>query len=144
MKEETVMKTIGNTRGLTGRLTLFALAALAATAAGCGGGHSHGQVVCGTGAVFATWTITAGGAAVSCAQVGATEVDINVDNMSAPFSCNDHQGTTPEVVGGVTHNVSLSLLDSGGNVLSQTQTMGLLVHCDTVEDIGDVELSVSL
>jgi hypothetical protein len=135
------MKSIGNTRGLAA-LALVALGGLS----GCfvDNGHRTGPpVVCGTGAVFASWTITAGTSAVSCAQVGATEVDITVDGMDAQFQCNDHQGTTPDVTGGVVHNVSLSLLDSSGNVLSQTQNMGLLVHCDTVEDIGDVELSVT-
>jgi hypothetical protein len=99
---------------------------------------------CGPGAVHASWTITANGSPISCAQAGAAEVDITVDStMVAPFTCTALSGTTPAIDGGITHNISLSLLDSSGNVLSQTQTMSLPVRCDTTEDIGNVELSLT-
>jgi hypothetical protein len=121
-------------------LTVFALAALATTLSGC---IIESSSSCGAGAVQAEWTVTASGSAVSCAQVGATEVDINVNDMSAPFNCTDVSGVTPAVTGGVSHAVSLTLLDSSNNVLSQTQTMSLFVPCNRTVDIGNVFLSVN-
>jgi hypothetical protein len=100
---------------------------------------------CAPGAVKAEWTVEANGASVSCTQAGAAEVDITVDDttMVASFSCDAHTGTTPTITGGVSHTISVSLLDSGGNVLSQTQSMGQSIPCGTVVDIGNVPLSIT-
>jgi hypothetical protein len=92
---------------------------------------------CPDGAVHAAWHLTAQGASVAC--LPGDTVTITVDNMSQPFACSAMQGTTPPVSGGVNHNVSLTLTDSSNAVVSQTQTMSLFVHCNTTEDIGDVE-----
>jgi hypothetical protein len=119
------------------KLAVLGVGVLASTAIGCGGGGS-----CASGSITAEWTVTSNGAAISCTQAGATEVDINVNNMSVTFACDDHVDTTPAVVGGVTHQVSLGLFDSSGNTLSQTQTMGLFVPCGTDVDIGNVLLSI--
>ena len=123
-------------------LTALGLLALAGGASGCFVETSSSPPpTCLDGAVQAEWTLTSSGQVVSC--LPGDTVDINVDSMSAPFDCSLMAGQTPSVAGGLSHNVSLTLTDASGHVLSQTQTMSLFVPCGTVTDIGNVELSLT-
>jgi hypothetical protein len=99
--------------------------------------------VCGAGTITVGWFVTANNTSISCAQAGASEVDIIVDGMTAPFDCNGHVGTTPAVSGGANHNVSLVLLDGAGNNLSQTPQNSVFVPCSTDVDLGNIELSLT-
>jgi hypothetical protein len=122
--------------GLYG-IALVGLAAVSVVGTGCGGG---GSSACPAN-VAAEWVLTENGAQVSC--LPGDEVDINVDSMRATFACSDGAGTTPTVVGGVNHNISLTLFDSSNNVLSQTPTNVVFVPCGTITDIGQVEFSLT-
>jgi hypothetical protein len=117
-------------------IALVALAAASFGAAGCGSDSSS----CGAN-VAAEWIVTEYGAEVSC--LPGDQVDINVDAMRATFSCADGAGTTPGLAGGVNHNISLTLYDASGAVLSQTPTNVVFVPCGTVTDIGQVEFSLT-
>jgi hypothetical protein len=117
------------------RVAVIGLSALITAAIGCGGGSGS----CAAN-VAAEWVLTQNGAQVSC--LPGDEVDINVDSMTATFACSAGAGTTPNVAGGVSHNVSLSLFDANNNLLSQTQTMSLFVPCATITDIGQVEFAL--
>jgi hypothetical protein len=114
----------------------LALAALATISIGCGGGSSS----CPAN-VAAEWIVTENSVVVSC--LPGDEVDINVDSMRATFACSDMAGITPDLAGGVTHGISLTLFDAGNNVLSQTPTMSVFVGCNTITDIGQVEFSLT-
>jgi hypothetical protein len=121
--------------GLHG-IALAALAAVSLGGIGCGGGSGG----CSAN-VAAEWVLTENGAQVSC--LPGDEVDINVDSMSAPFACSAGAGTTPALAAGFSRNISLTLLDSSGNVLSQTPTNSVFVPCGTITDIGQVEFSLT-
>ena len=114
----------------------LALAALAAISIGCGGGSSS----CPAN-VAAEWIVTENSVVVAC--LPGDEVDINVDSMRATFPCSDMAGITPDLAGGVTHGISLTLFDAGNNVLSQTPTNSVFVGCNTITDIGQVEFSLT-
>jgi hypothetical protein len=66
-----------------------------------------------------------------------------VDSVAFAFACSDMAGTTPNIAAGRNRNVSLTLLDSSANVLSQTQTMAVFMPCNTITDVGQVEFSVT-
>lgn len=114
----------------------MALVAASIGVAGCGDGSSS----CGAN-VAAEWIVTQYGAEVSC--LPGDLVDINVDSMRATFYCSAGAGTTPTLAGGVNHNISLTLYDASGGVLSQTPTNVVFVPCGTITDIGQVEFSLS-
>jgi hypothetical protein len=116
-------------------IALVALAAVSLGGIGCGGGSGS----CAAN-VTAEWVLTENGAQVSC--LPGDEVDINVDTMSAPFACSAGAGTTPAIAGGLNRNISLTLLDASGNVLSQTPTNVVFVPCG-ITDIGQVEFSLT-
>jgi hypothetical protein len=97
-----------------------------------------GVNVCGPGAVHASWILTANGATVSC--LPGDQVSITVDGHDTTFPCSAMSGTSSSVTGGASHQVSLTLTDSTGAVISMTQTMSLAVACSTTQDIGQVEL----
>jgi hypothetical protein len=118
------------------KIVLVALAAVSAGVVGCGGGSSG----CGAN-VTAEWFLTENGVQVAC-QPG-DEVDINIDDMSAPFACSAGAGTTPALAGGVNHVIDLTLFDGAGNTLSQTQSMSVFVACGATTDIGQVEFSLT-
>jgi hypothetical protein len=118
------------------KITLVALAAVSIGAVGCGGGSN----TCSAN-VTAAWVLTENGVQVSC-QPG-DEVDINVDDMSAPFACSAGAGTTPSLAGGVNHNIDLTLFDASNNTLSQTQSMTMFVACGAIADLGVVEFSLT-
>ena len=115
---------------LVGGLILLSVAS-----ASCGGGSS----AC-SGNITAEWVLTQNGSQVAC--LPGDEVDINVDNLSAPFACSAGAGTTPAVAGGVSHSVSFTLLDASNATLSQTQTMSVFVPCGTITDVGQVDFSL--
>ncbi len=114
----------------------LALAAMAAISIGCGGGSSS----CPAN-VAAEWIVTENSVVVAC--LPGDEVDINVDSMRATFPCSAMAGVTPDLAGGVTHGISLTLFDAGNNVLSQTPTNSVFVGCNTITDIGQVEFSLT-
>jgi hypothetical protein len=117
-------------------MMLVALAAVSMGAVGCGGGSSGCSA-----SVAAEWVLTENGVQVAC-QPG-DEVDINVDDMSATFPCSAGGGTTASLVGGVNHDIDLTLFDGSSNTLSQTQTMRVFVACGAITDLGLVEFSLT-
>jgi hypothetical protein len=109
---------------------------------GCFVDSSPPPPVCGPGTITVGWFVTANNTSISCAQAGATEVDIIVDGtMTAPFNCNDHVATTPGLSAG-NHSVAIDLLDSGGNPLSQAPAVTVQV-CNANTDLGNIELSLT-
>jgi hypothetical protein len=92
---------------------------------------------CGDAQLQASWSITGGGAAISCAQAGASEVDLIVDAMEVPVSCDAHFGATPFFAPG-TRTVTLELRDSSQNVLSRLGPMTEHFLCNDVIDLGEV------
>ena len=118
------------------------LLALAGALQGCGGGGGGSPGVCTTALLQASWTITGNGAPLSCAQAGASEVDIIVDAMEKPFTCEAHSGVTPDFPPG-THSVTLELRDSSQNVLSRLGPMDVSFACGDVVDLGTVEVSLT-
>jgi hypothetical protein len=93
-------------------------------------------------AVAAEWSIAqvGTGAARSCPQ-GAT-VELKLGSMTFDFDCGAGQGVTTQVQAG-SYQASLTLLDGGGNVLSQTQTMTVTVPACGVNDLGNVPFDVN-
>ena len=118
-------------------LALAAAVTLSAVAIGCGGGSGSS---CAAN-VTAEWIVTENGAVVAC--LPGDEVDLNIDDMTATFACSAGAGTTPALVGNVSHNIDLTLFDASNNVLSQTQSMSIFVPCGTITDIGQVEFSLT-
>ena len=118
-------------------LQVMLAALIAVGTIGCGG---DGGGSCGA-QVTAEWIVTEKGVVVSC--VPGDEVDLNVDNMTATFSCAAGAGTTPTLAGGISHNIDLTLFDASNNVLSQTQTMAVFLPCGAITDIGQVEFSLT-
>jgi hypothetical protein len=97
---------------------------------------------CGPAQLQLSWSLTANGAPVSCAQAGAAEVDAIIDAMEVPFTCPALSGTTPQFAAGA-HSVSFELRDSSMNVLSQLPPMTLNFACGEVKNIGSVEFSLT-
>ncbi len=126
-------------------LVALGLLGAAIVVPGCFVETSHPSNVCGDSTITVGWFVTGNGSSLSCAQAGATEVDIRVDTdlMVQQFDCNAHVGTTPTFAGGVNHNVSVALLDSAGNLLSVTPERSVFVPCDTNTDLGNIELSLT-
>jgi hypothetical protein len=75
--------------GLGGVLGLLALGSVLP---GCIVDSSPPQDSCGRAQLQASWSITGGGVPISCAEAGAAEVDLIVDAMEVPVSCDDHFG----------------------------------------------------
>ena len=98
--------------------------------------------VCADATLSASWTLTANGAPVSCAQAGATEVDFIIDTMEVPFQCTALQGTTPTFAAG-THSVSFELRDAAMNVLSKLAPMSETFQCGEDRNMGSIEFSLT-
>jgi len=114
--------------------------ALAGALQGCGGGG--GGTVCGDGQIQAAWTLSQNGTAVECVSGDTVTIKVDTDAMTMSFNCSDHVGTTPLIVGGVTHDVALQLTDANGTVLSQTGTMSLFVPCGTLTPTPNVDFAL--
>jgi len=124
--------------GLRGGLMVLGILSLGGLLQGCfGGGGGSPQTVCGAAQLQASWSITGGGVPISCAEAGAAEVDLIVDAMEVPVSCDAHAGATPFFAPG-THSVTLELRDSSQNVLSRLGPMTEDFLCDDVIDLGEV------
>ena len=141
MTKETEMTNQTKNRGAWRWGPVVGVLALAGALQGCGGGgSSHGP--CNTAALQASWAITGNGVAVSCAQAGASEVDLIIDSMEVNFDCNAHFGSTPDFGPG-THQVTLELRDSSQTVLSRLGPMTESFGCGEVIDLGTVEFSLT-
>jgi hypothetical protein len=126
-------------RGVRSGLVMLGVVALAGGLAGCGGGSPP---PCQTAAITLSWFVSANGQAVSCAQAGASEVDVIVDQMEVPLPCSALSGTTPEFDAG-THTITLELRDSAQNVLSRLPAMNFSFQCGELKNLGTVEFSLT-
>jgi hypothetical protein len=121
---------------------MVALVAVAAAGLmqGCGGG---GGGACAPTDLQLSWDLSQNGAPVEC--LDGDVVTVVVDDSAATtadFPCSDHADVTMGVEGGVTHNISFTLTDAGGHVLSQTDDMGLSVGCGGVTVAPNVEFDL--
>lgn len=131
---------------LRGGLLMVAIGAVAAAGLlqGCGGGGGGGGGACNDTDIQISWHLVQGGQEVECQQ--SDTVTVVVDDSSATtadFPCLDHSDVTMGVEGGVTHNISFTLTDGGGTVLSQTNDMGLSVGCGGVSVAPEVEFDLN-
>jgi hypothetical protein len=99
--------------------------------------------VCGPGMLQASWFLTSNNQTVECAPGDEVDMRVDTDGMTVTFPCSDHGGLSPEVTGGVSHDVSFTLFDSAGHVLSQTSHMSILVPCNTTKATPQVEFSLT-
>jgi hypothetical protein len=97
---------------------LCSLAALVALASGSACGNCTPDSVA-RGSVAASWLITTGGNATTCARVGATSVSLLLHNRASAtdtvtsFACSDTQGTTSPLAVG-TYDATLALHAADG------------------------------
>jgi hypothetical protein len=117
-------------------LLMLGVVGLAGTVASCGGSS------CAPARLQTSWTVTANGAPVSCAQAGATEVDFIIDSMEVPFPCSDLGDVSPAFAAG-SRSVSLELRDGSQNVLSKLGPMPITFGCGETVDLGGVEFSLT-
>jgi hypothetical protein len=121
------------------KLALLGATAMALATSGCIVDNPSG---CAPGAVDVAWSVSANGAVISCAQAGASEVDIYVDGTTFQFNCNDHEDVI-SVAGGVNHTVSATLFDSSGNNLSSVSSMTVFVPCNTTYAFPAIDFSIT-
>ena len=123
------------------------LAAVAAVAAagllqGCGGGGGGGGS-CADTAIKVSWhLVQTGMGEVQCLPGDHVTVVVD-DSASVDFDCSDYSDVTPNVEGGVTHNISFTLSDGSNTTLSQTSDMGLSVACGGVTVAPEVEFDLN-
>ncbi|HSZ80856.1 MAG TPA: hypothetical protein VLA14_01170 [Polyangia bacterium] len=117
-------------------LLVVAIGAVAAAGLlqGCGGGGGGGGA-CGDGAIQVSWDFTAG--STGCFAGDQVTVRVDDNSMLVNFDCAAGNGTTPDVEGGVTHTVDLTLFDSGGQVVAGPSPAALVtVPCGGVVSAG--------
>jgi hypothetical protein len=96
----------------------------------------------GTGqAIKLAWTIDRAGAILTCADAGATTVEVQVGAQKFPFPCDDGSAQTPSITVG-TYPVTIRLLDAQGTPLSVTQTMNVALPANLLLDLGTVPFDV--
>lgn len=98
---------------------------------------------CADGQIRTSWVLTENAQEVQCAPGDEVDLRVDTDAMIVTFPCGDHMGMSPPVTGGISHNVSLTLYDSTGKVLSETPVMGLVVPCGQVMPTPKVEFSLT-
>jgi hypothetical protein len=125
-----------------GFLVALGAIAVAGLMQGCGGGGGGGGPVCDDGAISTSWDLVQNGQQVACLQDDTVVVRVDDNTMTQPFDCSLMAGTTPPVEGGVSHTVDLTLFDGGGNKLSQTSPLTILVPCGTVATTPIADLAV--
>jgi hypothetical protein len=98
---------------------------------------------CAPSQIKTTWSLSQNGQPVSCAAGDEVDLRIDTDAMTVTFPCSAMMGTSPNVTGGVSHNVSLKLFDKNGVLLSETGVMSLQVPCGTVQSTPKVDFSLT-
>jgi hypothetical protein len=121
------------------KLALLGVTATALATSGCIVDTTSG---CASSAVDVKWGVSANGGALSCAQAGATEVDIYVDGSTFQFNCNDYEDVIA-VAGGVNHTVSAALFDSSGATLSSVTSMTVFVPCGATYVFPTIDFSLT-
>lgn len=122
--------------------------AMDVTVSGCGT-INVGQIdfevtpACATQDVSLTWTIVqdATNQPLTCQDVGAGTVRLNLGTNTFNFDCGAAAGRTTAVPGG-TYPTSVQLFDLNGGLLSQTSSMNVIVpHCAGVT-LPNIEFGV--
>ena len=138
-------------KAMTRTLLFVALAAFAASFAGCGGGGGGG----GGGPTcadqrFATvaWSIEDRfGNPLSCQAAGANEVILNFGNFGPySFACTDYSGTTDSGLPPGNYEFSMQLLAIDGTILSDTTVnnppVAYPIYSCAQDDIPDVVFGI--
>jgi hypothetical protein len=121
---------------------MVALVAVAAAGLmqGCGGGGGGGGGTCGDGAIQVSWDFTAG--STGCFAGDQVTVRVDDNSMLVNFDCAAGGGTTPDVQGGVTHTVDLTLFDSDGHVVAgPSPAEPLTVPCGSAVSAGTYDFT---
>jgi hypothetical protein len=106
---------------------------VALAAAGCGGGG--GSSTCAR--IQAEWTIlqTNTTTPLTCDQAGAASVVIHAGGLtSPPIPCSSFSGISPALATG-SYDVSLDLLDAGGNVIDSSGSMTVTLRSCGTSDV---------
>jgi len=115
-----------------------------------GSGQPLGGVKFGIQSFKLSWSIQrVSGALLTCAQAGATTVELQTQIGTMPvvaydFDCNEPTGgSTTAITPNVTYNVVAQLLDASKKVLSATATRVFPVDDHTRADLGPIAFSVN-
>jgi len=140
--------TRGTLKSLRGPVLLAAMAGLAVSASGCVIDSSTSPPACSPD-LFINWRIVenVSNAILTCDQVPASTIEVNVSGSVTDFACpgGASQGQIPitnlSVTG--TYTVMVTLLDSGGNVLSSTGNNPIAVDCSGQTQTPLIDLVVN-
>ena len=130
------MMTISRCRLHGTLVTVVGLTALAGLFGSCDGGG------CPPTRIQVSWHLVQFGRDVECIPGDTVSVRVDTNQMTVDFPCEAGAGLTPPVEGDVVHDVSLTLTDDRGNVLSQTADMGLGVGCGGTTIAPEVEFNL--
>jgi hypothetical protein len=107
---------------------------------------TSGCFVADSGDLHASWSITQGAVAGTCAAIGGDTVEIFATRRTGDriyqelFDCVDRAATITDVRPGP-YDVEVTLYDAFGNALSQPFSIPVTVRSDEVVELGNFEFN---